>query len=95
MSNALMFDRYRVIRKYREAGLTEAQAEIYAEALVIAVEDQVATKQDLREVEVALRQEIATVRQDMLAMESRLVWRLGGMMAAGIAVLTAIITLIQ
>ncbi|MBF0437300.1 MAG: hypothetical protein HQL77_18310 [Magnetococcales bacterium] len=58
MGNAVAFDSYAYVRKLRDAGLTEQQAAIQAEALVNLIEERLATKKDLAEVEAGLKRDI-------------------------------------
>jgi hypothetical protein len=69
---ATIFDTLAYAKKLREAGVPERQAEVHAEALRSLVEDNLATKRDLKELENALRQEIELVRRDMKEMETGL-----------------------
>lgn len=50
----LAFDTLAYSKKLREAGFTELQAEAQAEALAQIVNDHIATKQDLKELEYRL-----------------------------------------
>ncbi|MBF0346385.1 MAG: hypothetical protein HQL81_01845 [Magnetococcales bacterium] len=65
MENAIAFDTYAFVRKLRDAGLTEQQAAIQAEALVGLIEERLATKKDLAEVEAGLKREIEKIRSDL------------------------------
>ncbi len=65
MENAIAFDTYAFVRKLRDAGLTEQQAAIQAEALVNLIEERLATKKDLAEVEAGLKREIEKIRSDL------------------------------
>ncbi|MBF0604209.1 MAG: hypothetical protein HQL07_11020 [Nitrospirae bacterium] len=47
MGNTIAFDTHAYIKKLREAGVDERQAEVQAEALVALVEDRLATKRDI------------------------------------------------
>jgi len=84
---AITFDTLRYVKKLKAAGVPEKQAEVQAEAMAELVEERLATKQDLKELEVNLRHE-------MRELEFRLTVRLGTMMAAGIAVVAALVKLL-
>lgn len=71
-----MFNTLRYARMLEEAGFSRDQAEASIKILVEIMEDKLATKQDIRE------------------LESKLTIRLGTMLAASIAILTAIIKLV-
>ena len=49
--NALVFDTLAYAKKMKVAGFTDAQAEAQAEALAEVIEQQIATKRDLKEME--------------------------------------------
>jgi hypothetical protein len=91
-------------RRLREAGFTEQQAEGQAEALAAAMTDSLATKPDLRELE--LRMKVRFTRIDarfdrfeqhldarLADLERRITLRLGGMIVAGMAVMSALVKL--
>ena len=66
------FDTLTYAKKLQEAGFTEQQAEAQAEALRAVVEENLATKLDLKEMEGRLLHEIELVRRDVKEMETRL-----------------------
>ena len=66
------FDTLTYAKKLQEAGFTEQQAEAQAEALRAVVEENLATKLDLKEMEGRLLHEIGLVRRDTKEMETRL-----------------------
>ncbi|MEE8555809.1 MAG: hypothetical protein V3T00_08100, partial [bacterium] len=66
------FDTLTYAKKLQEAGFTEQQAEAQAEALRAVVEENLATKLDLKEMEGRLIHEIELVRRDMKEMDSSL-----------------------
>ncbi|MBF0348698.1 MAG: hypothetical protein HQL81_13610, partial [Magnetococcales bacterium] len=65
MGNTIAFDTYAFVRKLRDAGLTEQQAAIQAEALVSLIEERLATKKDLAEIEARLIRDIEIIRSDL------------------------------
>ncbi len=73
---AIPFDTLAYANKLMGAGFTKAQAEIQAEAIAALINDNLATKRDLQE------------------LESRLLLKLGGMMAASIAVVATLVKLL-
>lgn len=76
MSKSIPFDTLAHAKKLKQAGFTEQQAEVQAEALAEIVNERVATKQDLKNLEYRLRHDI--------------VLRIGGMIVAATAFLAAI-----
>ena len=92
-----IFDTLAYAKRLRDAGFTEEQSEVQAEALWEVVDHNLATKQGLKELEnpshqeiVLVRDEIELLRRDMRAMESRITLRLGGMIVAGVAILAVL-----
>ncbi len=53
--DAIIFDTLAYAKKLKSAGFTEQQAEVQAEALASLVNEQLATKRDLQELELNLK----------------------------------------
>jgi hypothetical protein len=82
-----MFNTLKFAKMLEEVGFSREQAETSIKILVEIMEDKLASKQDLKELETALQHSIAQV-------ESKLTIRMGTMLAASIAILAAIQKLI-
>lgn len=98
MSNALAFDTLAYAKKLKQAGFTEAQAEVQAEALANIVDERLATKQhivalnrDLKELEVTLKRDIKELE---IRLRHDLTLRLGAMMLAGIVIVATLVKLL-
>jgi hypothetical protein len=87
MSVTAIFDTLAYAKKLKAAGFTEDQAEIQAQALAEIIEERLATKQDLKELELRLK-------QDLKELELRLTLRLGAMLVAGIAIVATLVKLL-
>ena len=74
------FDTLTYAKLLQEAGFTAQQAEAQAEALRAVVDQNLATKQDLKEMETRLDHKIELVRRDII------IW-LGGIIIAATTVL--------
>ncbi|HIJ42130.1 MAG TPA: DUF1640 domain-containing protein, partial [Deltaproteobacteria bacterium] len=76
----LTFDTHAYIKKLKAVGFTEEQAEVQAETLAGLINDHLVTRQyfDLK----------------LKELEMRLTLRLGGMMAASIAIVAALVKLL-
>ena len=72
MPSVLAFDTLAYAKKLKAAGFTELQAEVQAEALVEIVEGRLATRQNLKEIEAALKLDIEAVRSDLKETEAAL-----------------------
>jgi hypothetical protein len=81
--STITFDTHRFIRKLKEAGFEGRQAE--TEAI---------TRHDLKELELSLKAEMQSFRGDMQAMEYRMTIKLGGMMAASVVIVAALVKLL-
>ncbi len=72
----VLFDTHAYIKKLEASGIAHAQAEAHSEALAEAFRGGVATKSDLKDVEVVLRSDMQKMetglRNDMQKMESGL-----------------------
>ncbi|MBF0131166.1 MAG: DUF1640 domain-containing protein [Magnetococcales bacterium] len=94
MSTAIAFDTYVFVKKLKDAGMPEEQARILAETHTELIEERLATKRDLKELETNLQRDIEFVRRDVKEMELRLMIRLGGIQAASIAIVAALVKLL-
>ena len=62
---AITFDTHKFVRKLKDAGFEEKQAEAVADAFRDAqTETETVTKHDLKELELALKAEMQTLRSD-------------------------------
>ena len=88
--NTIMFDTHQFVKKLASAGFSEQQAEVQAEAIagliIYQVEDQLASKKDIKLLESELHQ-----------LEERLTYkltlRLGSMLVVAISIVTALVRL--
>lgn len=87
MVMAASFDTLTYAKRLKAAGFTEQQAEAQAGALRAVVDENLATKQDLK----ALGNEL---RHEMKEMESRITIRLGGLICGATAVLAVLMKLL-
>ena len=80
------FDKLAYLERLKAGGFTEQQAKTQAEALDSALKESVATQHDIA----VLRQEMELLRRDLKESEQRITIRLGSMIVAATALLTAI-----
>jgi len=84
--SAVTFDTLKFVETLERAGVTREQASAIASAVRDSHDSaDVATKGDLRELELRVRGEIAEVRKDIDAMENRLIIKLSAVMVGLIA----------
>jgi len=74
---AIVFDTLNYANKLQAVGFTKAQAEVQAETLAELIDDNLATKRDLLELESRL--------------ESKILIKVGAMIAASIAITTTLV----
>jgi len=77
----ITFDTHAYVKKLRAVGFSEEQAEVQAETLSSLSNDQLATKQDLRELEERLMY--------------RLTLRMGGMVIASVSIVATVVKIMQ
>lgn len=83
----IVFDTHAFVKELAEAGMPEKQAEVLARSQATLIDEKLATKQDLKELE-------ARLRHDMKELELRLTIRLGSMMVVAIGVVAALVKLL-
>lgn len=86
MSTALAFDTLQYAKRLKQAGFTEEQAEVQAEALSELIDERLATKLDINE----LKRDIKDLEKSMEQMGYKITIKLGGMIVAGVVALGAI-----
>ena len=89
-----MFNTLKYARILEEAGFSRDQAETSIKILVEVMDEKMATKQDLQKLEAKLDYSMGQIESKLVILESRLTIKMGTMLAASIAVLTAIQKLI-
>lgn len=89
-----MFNTLKYAKMLEEVGFSKDQAETSINILVEIMEDKLATKQDLQELRNDIRNTLgrleAKIEHAVAQVESKLTIRMGTMLAASIAILTAI-----
>ncbi len=98
----IVFDTHAFVKELAEAGMPEKQAEVLARSQATLIDETLATKQDLKELEARLRRDMKELedrlRRDMKELELRLkhdlTIRLGSMMVVAIGVVAALVKLL-
>ena len=83
----IVFDTRAFVKELAEAGMPEKQAEVLARSQATLIDEKLATKQGLKELE-------ARLRRDMKELELRLTIRLGSMMVVAIGAVAALVKLL-
>ncbi len=85
--STITFDTHSFVKKLKAVGFTEEQAEVFASEQARLIEDNLATKKDLVELE-------NNLQRDLRELEYRIIIKLGGLMAASIAVVATLVKLL-
>ena len=106
----LTFDTHAFVKELTQAGMPEEQAEVLARSQATLIDEKLATKQDLKELELRLKRDIQELKRDMKELEMRLTRdmqemelrlkhdltvRLGSMMVVAIGVVAALVKLLS
>ena len=83
---AIAFDTHAFVKRLTAAGMPESQAEILAEEQARLIEDRLATKADVERLETNIRRDF---EHRIETLEQRLTIKLGALIAAGVAFLSA------
>ena len=70
MTVTIAFDTHKYVKRLTGAGMPESQAEVIADEQRALIEDQLATKQDIKALEAATKQDIAATRRDIKELET-------------------------
>ncbi len=76
----ITFDTLEFAKKLKSANFSEEQSEVLAQAVAGIIDEQIATKRDLQELELRLKHDLTL--------------RLGAMMVAGITIVAALVKLL-
>ncbi len=87
----IVFDTHAFVKELAEAGMPEKQAEVLARSQATLINETLATKQDLKELEDRLRRDMKELE---LRLKHDLTIRLGSMMVVAIGVVAALVKLL-
>ncbi len=91
MAHAISFDTLAYAKKLLAVGFTQQQAEVQAEALIEIVDEHIATKRDLKEMEVKLE---LTLRREIQESKTDLIKWVAGMLVAQAAIVATLVKLL-
>ncbi|MBF0591419.1 MAG: DUF1640 domain-containing protein [Nitrospirae bacterium] len=76
MRDTLIFDTHTYVKRLKAAGFTEEQAEVQAESMSSLIEEGLATKRDMKELETSLKRDMkeleTSLRRDIKELETSL-----------------------
>jgi len=87
MPSSITFDTLAYVKKLKSAGVPEKQAEVQAETFAEILEERITTKQDLKELELALRHDLANIKSEIIK------W-VAGMLLAQAAIVATLVKLL-
>lgn len=87
----IVFDTHAFVKELAEAGMPEKQAEVLARSQATLIDETLATKQDLKELEARLRRDMKELE---LRLKHDLTIRVGSMMVVAIGVVAALVKLL-
>ena len=87
----IVFDTRAFVKELAEAGMPEKQAEVLARSQATLIDEKLATKQGLKELEARLRRDMKELE---LRLKHDLTLRLGSMMVVAIGVVAALVKLL-
>ena len=88
---SIVFDTHAFVKELAEAGMPEKQAEVLARSQATLIDEKLATKQDLKELEARLRRGMKELE---LRLKHDLTIGLGSMMVVAIGVVAALVKLL-
>ena len=88
---SIAFDTHSFVKELTAAGMPEAQAEVLASAQAKLIDEKLATKQDLKELEERLRRDMVELE---LRLKHDLTVRLGSMMVIAVGAVAALVKLL-
>lgn len=96
--SAIAFDTLAYAKKLKLAGVPEAQAKVQAEAMAELVEERLATKRDLKELEERLAGQMRGMEErlnsKMQELEYKMTLRLGSMMVVAVGLVATLVKLL-
>ena len=100
--STISFDTHTFVKRLTQAGMPEAQAEVLADSQAKLIDEKLATKHDLKELETRLTHQMkeleARLTHQMKELEARLTLqltiRLGSMLVVGIGVVATLVKLL-
>ncbi len=94
MSSAIAFDTLAIVKKLKAAGVPEKQAEIHAETFAEIIEDRIATKHDILMLKQNIKEFELTLKQDIANVKAEIIKCVAGMLVAQAAIVATLVKLL-
>lgn len=94
MSSAIAFDTLAYVKKLKAAGVPEKQAEIHAETFAEIIEDRIATKHDILMLKQNIKELELTLKQDIANVKAEIIKWVAGMLVAQAAIVAILVKLL-
>jgi len=102
MSNERSFDTLQYTKRLKAVGITEAQAEVFAETMAETIDNKLATKSDIQHLEERIDRRFERVDERFKRIESNIkelelhmTIKLGGIMITGLSALVVLLKLFK
>jgi uncharacterized protein YpuA (DUF1002 family) len=95
MSSLLIFDTLQYVKRLKEAGVTEKVAEVQAEVLKDVIENNLATKSDIRSLKKDIESLRVDLKRDIELNRKDLIIKLGSMITIAASAISILITLLN
>jgi len=95
MNNERSFDTLRYAKKLKAVGITEKQAEVFAETMAETIDNKLATKFDIKCLEERMDRRFELIDRHFEELELRMTVKLGGIMISGLGTLVVLLKLFK
>ena len=98
MTQTITFDTHAYVKKLKAVGFTEEQAETLATTQANLIDERLATKHDIKELDTSLKRDMkeleTSLKRDIKESELRLIIKLGAMLTTVIIIVAALVKLL-
>ncbi len=91
MGTTITFDTHAYIKRLKSVGFTEEQAEVQAETFAEIIEERLATKQDLKALELTMKNDL---ERGLASVKSEIIKWVAGMLVAQAAIVATLVKLL-
>ena len=96
--NELAFDTLAYVKRLKSVGFTEEQAEAQAYVLKSLIEEKLATKKDIKEIEASLKRDLkemeVSLKHDIKDLEKTMIIKLGAMVVVAISIVATLVKIL-